>query len=68
MMFQKGMRVITMKKRKRKRMRTIDNDVIQGDTPKDEDNEEEDDDEDDAQFVDNNPVPFNSGPQSQQAQ
>ena len=32
-----------------------DNDVIQGDTPKDEDNEEEE--EDDTQFVDINPVP-----------
>ena len=45
-----------------------DNDVIQGATPKDEDNKEGEDDEDDAQFIDTDPVPPKHWTQSQQAQ
>ena len=44
-----------------------DNDIIRGDTPKNEDNKEEKDNEDDAQFVDNDPVPPKCWTQSQQA-
>ena len=46
----------------------VNNDIIRGETPKDEDNEEEEDDEDDAQFVDTDPVPPKCWTQSQQAQ
>ena len=45
-----------------------DNDVIQGETPKDEDNEEEEDNEDDAQFVNTDPIPPKCWTWSQQAQ
>ena len=45
-----------------------DKDVIQGDTPKDEDHEEEEDDEDDAKFVNTDPVPPKHWTQSQKAQ
>ena len=44
------------------------NDVIWGETPKDEDNEEEEEDEDDTQFVNTNPIPPKHWTQSQQAQ
>ena len=43
------------------------NDIIWGETPRDEDNEEEDD-EDNAQFVNTDPVPPKCWTQSQQAQ
>ena len=44
------------------------NDIIRGETPRDEDNEEEEDDEDDAQFIDTDPVPPKHWTQSQQTQ
>ena len=43
-----------------------DNDIIWGETPRDEDNEE--DDEDDAQFINTDPVPPKHWTQSQKAQ
>ena len=44
------------------------NDVIRGETPRDEDNEEEEDNEDNAQFIDTDPIPPKHWTQSQQAQ
>ena len=68
MMFQREMRVMTMRKMESEGDEDNDNDIIRGDTPKDEDEEEEEEDEEDAQFVDTDPVPSKHWTRSQQAQ